>query len=178
MNENPGTNRQQELILTQNAGNDISAREMFAPLSGYSMDYGPEGEAHLRDYWRSIRSHMWLILCIAALITTLVAVYMARKPDIFEARVRIQVDTDSNPALGAFKGSQVIVNNTWDDPTYINTQIQILSSASLLSRVVKALDLEHNPSFLLPPSQSRSTWQSMLRMVGLGRNNPEPEKPR
>src|SRR6266550_7825782 len=141
------------------------------------MDFGPEGEAHLRDYWRSVRRHLWLLLGITALVTTLVAVFMARKPDIYEARVRVQVDEDTNPALGAFKGSPVIVNNTYEDPTYLNTQIQILSSASLLSRVVKSLDLEHNQGFLRAPGQNRTTWQSMLKMVGITRYTPEPQKP-
>ena len=174
MNDNVDTNRQQDLVPTNH---DIPQRELFVPPPGYGMDFGPEGEAHLRDYWRSVRRHLWLLLGITALVTTLVAVFMARKPDIYEARVRIQVDEDTNPALGAFKGSPVIVNNTYEDPTYLNTQIQILSSASLLSRVVKALDLEHNQGFLRAPSQNRTTWQSMLRMVGIGRNIPEPQKP-
>ncbi|MCM3874293.1 MAG: polysaccharide biosynthesis tyrosine autokinase [Pyrinomonadaceae bacterium] len=176
MNDKPDPNQQQGLVPSQNTANDIPQRDTYPPSQGYGMDYGPEGEAHLRDYWRSVRRHLWLLLAITALVTTLVAIYMARKPDIYEARVRIQVDEDSNPALGAFKGSPVIVNKTYEDPGYINTQIQILSSASLLSRVVKALDLEHNQSFLRPPSQTRSTWQSMLRMVGIGRNTPEPQK--
>jgi capsular exopolysaccharide synthesis family protein len=151
---------------------------MFPQPPGYSMDYGPEGETHLRDYWRSVRNHLWLIISITAVMTTVAAVYMARQPDIYAARVRVQVDADTNPAVGAFKGNSVIVNNTYDDPTYLNTQIQILYSASLLSRVVKTLDLEHNQGFLRPAGQSRSTWQSVLRMVGVGRNTPEPERPR
>jgi capsular exopolysaccharide synthesis family protein len=165
-------------LATASAASEISAREMPNLPPGYNLDYGPKDEAHLRDYWRSVRNHLWLILIITAAITTVVAIYMARQPDTFEARVRVQVDADTNPAVGAFKGNPVIVNNTYDDPTYINTQIQILSSASLLSRVVKTLDLEHNQGFLRPAGQSRSTWQSILRMVGIGRNTPEPERPR
>src|SRR6266576_627598 len=162
MNDNQDTTRQQGLIPVPNGANDFPQSELFGPTQGYGMDFGPEGEAHLRDYWRSVRRHLWLLLGITALVTTLVAIYMARKPDIYEARVRIQVDTDTNPALGAFKGSPVIVNNTYDDPTYLNTQIQILSSASLLSRVIKELDLEHNQNFLNPHvRQTRSTWQSL-----------------
>src|SRR5216684_5894991 len=179
MNENPGPNKQQDLISAPNAVNDFSAREAFGLPHGYGLEYGPEGETHLRDYWRSVRNHLWLLLFITAVVTTVVAIYMARKPDIYEARVRIQVDADTNPASGAFKGSPIIVNNTYDDPSYINTQIQILSSASLLSRVVKSLDLEHNQNFLKSRAgQNRSTWQSVLHMVGLSNNNPEPERSR
>lgn len=175
MNDNPSSNKQLDL-MHPTPTQDISQREMFAPPPGYSLDYGPEGEAHLRDYWRSVRNHLWLILVITAVITTVAAVYMARQPDIFAARVRVQVDADTNPGIGAFKGNQVIVNNTYENPIYLNTQIQILSSANLLSRVVKTLDLENNQGFLRPAAQNRSTWQSVVRMVGIGKNAPEPER--
>lgn len=177
MNDNLNRNKPQDLVPVSGT-NEISPREVLNLPPSYNLDYGPEGEAHLRDYWRSVRNHLWLILGLTAVITTIVAVYMARQPDIFDARVRVQVDADTNPAAGAFKGNAVIVNNTYDDPSYLNTQIQILSSASLLSRVVKTLDLEHNKGFLRPTGQNRSTWQSVLRMVGIGRNSPEPEQPR
>ena len=36
---------------------------------------------------------------------------------------------------------------TPNDPVYFNTQLQILTSPGLLRRVVKTLDLEHNPDF-------------------------------
>ncbi|HEY0546088.1 MAG TPA: polysaccharide biosynthesis tyrosine autokinase [Pyrinomonadaceae bacterium] len=126
----------------------------------------------LHDYWRSARRHIWLIIGILVLVTTLAAIYTARQPDIFEARAEVQVDTESmNPALGAFKSNNIIVNSSYTDPIYFNTQIQILTSAGLLSRVVKTLDLENNQAFLRPQSvQNRSTWESLKRMAGFGKN--------
>ena len=53
-----------------------------------------------------------------------------------------------------------------DDPIYFNTQLQILVSPGLMRRVVRTLDLEHNPDFFKGnPAQRQSTWQTMLRMV-------------
>jgi len=160
------------------SSNEISVREVMNVPARYRLDHASEEDAHLRDHWRSVRSHIWLVLGVATLVTMLVTIYMARQPDVFGALVRIQADADINNAVGAFKGNPVIVNNTYEDPTYLNTQIQILSSASLLSRVVKTLDLEHNHGFLRPAGQNRSTWQNLSRMVGIGRNVPEPEQPR
>jgi hypothetical protein len=38
-----------------------------------------------------------------------------------------------------------------------------------MRRVVRTLDLEHNPDFFKGnPAQRQSTWQTLLRMVGLG----------
>jgi succinoglycan biosynthesis transport protein ExoP len=57
-----------------------------------------------------------------------------------------------------------------DDPIYFNTQLQILVSPGLMRRVVRTLDLEHNPDFFKgEPAQRQSTWQTMQRMVGLGK---------
>ncbi len=142
----------------------------------------PESEEgihwRLHDYWRSARKHIWLIMGIALLVTTLSAIYNARQPDIFEAQSKVQVDTENtNPALGAFKSNNIIVNSPYTDPIYFNTQIQILTSAGLLGRVVKTLDLENNQAFLRPQSvQSRSTWESLKRMAGFGGKTQEADK--
>jgi capsular exopolysaccharide synthesis family protein len=140
---------------------------------------GEEGiHWRLHDYWRSARKHIWLILGILVLVTTLAAIYTARQPDIYEAQAKVQVDTENtNPALGAFKTNNIIVNSAYTDPIYFNTQIQILTSAGLLGRVIRTLDLENNQSFLRPQAaQNRSTWQSLKRMVGFGAGNADAEK--
>ncbi len=142
----------------------------------YKMDTGGEESAHLLDYWRSIRKRLWLVLGIAVLITSLTAIYMSRKPDVYEAKAQVQVDLERvNPALG-MKDSPIIVSNSGSDPAYFNTQLQILTGPGLLRRVAKTLDLENNKEFLkVPPGgQSRSTFQRFLSVIGLG----EKEKPK
>src|SRR5215813_5590573 len=144
------------------------------PLSyNYGVDPNANNEVHLLDYWRAIRKRIWLVLGIVALVTMLAVVYVARKPDLFEAQARVQVDLEDSGNL---------VNNTrplygpTDDPIYFNTQLQILVSPGLMRRVVRTLDLEHNPDFF-KGAQRQSTWQTMLRMVGLGSKPQEPPKP-
>jgi capsular exopolysaccharide synthesis family protein len=147
------------------------------PHNGY---YGEQvleqsGYSRLHEYWRSVRKHLWLIIGIVAIITMLSAIYVARQDNLYEAQVRVQVDLETgNPALGATKGNSVILNTPFQDPTYFNTQLQILTSAGLLGRVVKTLDLEHNQAFLNPQGrQNRSTWESLKRMVGFGKKDEE-----
>ena len=138
------------------------------PYRGYG--YGPEtsdGEVHLLDYWRAIRKRLWLVIGVAVLMTTLAIIYVARKPDIYEASSRVQVDLENNP-MYAEKTAPMIVNPV-NDPAYFNTQLQILTSPGLLRRVVKTLDLEHNQAFVRPnTSQQRSTWKTIVRMLGAG----------
>ena len=68
---------------------------------------------------------------------------------MYQARARVQVDTETySPALGASRGNSYYIDNSYMDPEYFNTQVQILSSPTLLRRVAKTLDLEHNSNFL------------------------------
>src|SRR5215210_2494246 len=146
-----------------------------APASaspGYRLGNTPnEDEVHLRDYWRAIYKHLWLVLGITVLVTMLAAIYMARKPDIYEANSRVQVDLENtNGMSGTSKNSSVILNNQ-TDPAYFNTQLQILTGPGLLRRVVKTLDLEHDQGFLRPQGRTQSTWQSLLKMFGFGKKS-------
>jgi capsular exopolysaccharide synthesis family protein len=128
-----------------------------------------EASSHLFDYWRVIRKHLWLIFGISVLIPALVAIYLIRKPDIYEAQARIQVDLENaNPLLGGMsKNSNVILSNETNDPAYFNTQLQILTGPGLLRKVVTSLDLEHNPDFLRDyPSQSKSKWFDLWSVLG------------
>src|SRR5690242_19811795 len=50
----------------------------------------------LLDYWRAIRKRLWLVIGIAVLITTVTAIYMARKPNIYRVAAVVQVDLEQN----------------------------------------------------------------------------------
>jgi succinoglycan biosynthesis transport protein ExoP len=142
----------------------------------YSVDPNADSEIHLLDYWRAIRKRLWLVASIVALVSMLAVIYVARKPDIYQAGARVQVDLENNAAL---VGKAPYVFGPTNDPVYFNTQLQILVSPGLMRRVVKALDLEHNPDFFKGNStQKRSTWQTIKGMAGFGKvdkpdNNPQ-----
>ncbi|HEV2827455.1 MAG TPA: polysaccharide biosynthesis tyrosine autokinase [Pyrinomonadaceae bacterium] len=134
----------------------------------YGVDQNEDSEIHLLDYWRAVRKRLWLVISIVTLVSMLSVIYVARKPDIYQAGARVQVDLENN---GALVGKTPYVFGPTNDPVYFNTQLQILVSPGLMRRVVKALDLEHNPDFFKGnSSQKRSTWQTIKSMAGLGKN--------
>jgi succinoglycan biosynthesis transport protein ExoP len=158
-----------ELIKTESSPGALDA---LSETSGsphnynYGVDPNAESEIHLLDYWRAVRKRLWLVLSIVTLVTMLSVIYVARKPDIYLAGARVQVDLENNAAL---VGKTPYVFGPTNDPVYFNTQLQILVSPGLMRRVVKALDLEHNPDFFKGNStQRRSTWQTIKGIVGLG----------
>jgi succinoglycan biosynthesis transport protein ExoP len=136
----------------------------------YGVDPNADSEIHLLDYWRAVRKRLWLVLSIVVLVSMLSVIYVARKPDIYQAGARVQVDLENNAAL---VGKTPYFFGPTNDPVYFNTQLQILVSPGLMRRVVKTLDLEHNPDFFKGNStQKRSTWQTIKGMAGLGKELP------
>lgn len=160
-----------ELVKRETEVNSLDA-PIDPPLNyNYGVDPNAENEVHLLDYWRAIRKRIWLVIGIVSLITMLAVVYVARKPDLYEAQARVQVDLEDTGAL--VNNARPLYGPT-DDPIYFNTQLQILVSPGLMRRVVRTLDLEHNPDFFQGnPAQRRSMWQTLKRMVGAG-NDAQP----
>jgi polysaccharide biosynthesis transport protein len=146
---------------------------------GYGTEYGATDRVQLWDYWQAVRKHIWLVTGLTLLFTTLVTLYLFRKPNIYEAEALVQVDLEElNPALGAAsKNNPVVVNSAVNDPAYFNTQLRILNSAALLRRVVKTLDLENNKDFLRPLVSVRNTkwYQTLSRWVGAENKRPQRE---
>lgn len=131
-----------------------------------------ENSFQLITYWRIIRKRFWLVIGITVLMTTLAAIYMARKPNIYQARAVVQVDLEqANPDLVTSDRRSQVMNQ---DPSYFNTQLQLLSSENLLRRVVKELSLDSNKEFQkLKTDESVSTWRAMLKAVGLANEAPK-----
>src|ERR1043166_622316 len=167
-----------ELIKTEPNRTAVDApRESsgIPPSYNYSVDPNAESEVHLLDYWRAVQKRLWLVISMVAPVTMLSVIYVARKPDIYQAGARVQVDLENN---GALVGKTPYVFGPTNDPVYFNTQLQILTSPGLMRRVVKALDLEHNPDFFKGNStQRRSTWQTIKSMAGFG-SKEKPQDPR
>ena len=147
----------------------IAAVEKFEPPPqsyNYGVDPNADNEVHLLDYWRSIRKRLWMVVGVVALITMLAVVYVARKPDSYEAEARVQVDLEDT---GGLSNNIRPLYGPSDDPIYFNTQLQILSSPGLMRRVVRTLDLEHNANFFKGSATAKgSMWQTLRRMAGLG----------
>ena len=132
------------------------------PIVTYGEEASPEGEMHLRDYWKTIRKRLWL--------------RQARQPDIYQARARVQVGAETySPAMGASRGESYYPDNNYMEPEYFNTQVQILTSPTLLRRVARNLDLEHNRTFLDGRTETRSTWKSLLSMFGFAQKPQVPK---
>jgi polysaccharide biosynthesis transport protein len=98
---------------------------------------------YLRTYWQAVRRNLWLIIGITVIATLAVAVYQFNQPDRYEAQARVEIGHEHSAP-----GLKDVSAGPSEDSVYFNTQLQILTSAALLRRVVKTLDLEHDSAFL------------------------------
>ncbi|MBA2378194.1 MAG: polysaccharide biosynthesis tyrosine autokinase [Blastocatellia bacterium] len=132
---------------------------------GYRDGYAAEGFQVL-DYWHAIRKRLWLVVGLAVLMTTLTAIYMARKPNVYEAAAVVQVDLEQpNPDLITSDRQRPLPNL---DPSYFNTQLQLLGSDTLLRKVIKEHNLDSNKEFQEMKEQGSSAGiRGMLSAVGL-----------
>ncbi len=129
-----------------------------------------EERTHLRDYWKAVRKRLWLVVGLTLLTIVVTTIVMLRRHNVYEAVARVQVDLEtSSPALGSSKNNSVLVSNQISDPTYFNTQLQILAGPGLLRRAVKSLDLEHNSTFIAKVKY-RPVWKNLERLAGLSGN--------
>ncbi len=140
----------------------------------YRNDIAPDG-FQLVDYWRAIRKRLWLVIGIAVLMTTLATIYMARKPNIYQATAKVQVDLEQNNPDVVTTGRQQPISNP--DPSYFNTQLQLLASDNVLRRVVKEHNLDSNKDFQLARAEgSVPWWRAALRSIGLASGPPSGEE--
>lgn len=156
------------LAVISNASRGLPASYNPAEDARYPGSYGPPNRVdegvRLRDVWTAISKRRWMIVLIVVLVTATTAFMLARKPDIYLAETNVQVDTEG-PASGLTSGKGNIIVDTGSDPSYFNTQLQIITKPGLLRRVVKTLDLEHNPDFLRAQAND-TTWQRLVRTFG------------
>jgi succinoglycan biosynthesis transport protein ExoP len=145
------------------------------PLTGHypaqPMD-GEEERTHLRDYWKAVRSRLWLIAGLAILVTTLATVMLLRRHNVYEATARVQVDLETANPLVSSKNNSVVVSNPVNDPAYFNTQLQILAGPGVLRHAVKSLNLEHDSVFVAKMNR-RPLWKNLERVVGLSGSTPD-----
>lgn len=152
--------------------------ELPLPTNGHYPSYRAyeQERSQFIDYWRAIRKRLWLVIGIAVLMTTLAAIYMARRPNIYQAVATVQVDLEqANPDLVVTSERRLPSLNA--DPAYFNTQLQLLTSENLLRRVIKEMSLDSNKEFQKEKKDgSVSMISSLLKTVGLASDIPKKEE--
>lgn len=151
----------------------------YADANNYGYGYGEEEEGiNLRALWRTIRKRLWLIITIAVIVTTVVAIEAYRTKSIYMASAVVELGKENTTMVKSGTGDVVIQTDDTDlyyPELSIKTKMLRLTSEPLLEDVIVNLKLDQNPRFL-EVTQRKSFWDALSAIgdrVGL-QKQPEP----
>lgn len=103
----------------------------------------PEMEWNLEDYTHTFWIHRWLILFTTVAFGVFMAIHMAQKPNIYQATARILIESQSAQLV---KFQEITPYTGWN-PTFLQTEYQIITSSEVLEKVAEELNLASFPPF-------------------------------
>jgi polysaccharide biosynthesis transport protein len=150
---------------------DLAAAPMVAPAAAVSA----AEPTHLREYLAVVLKRKWLILSLAIVVTSLVAIQMYRTPSIYEATTQIQIEQRPRSVVSTNRGGESVTIRG-NDPNYWNTQLQKLKTQKLARQVIMRLDLQNNPNFLTPAHRGTGIIAGLRRVISGAKPPSEAER--
>jgi capsular exopolysaccharide synthesis family protein len=117
----------------------------------------PSNEAHFWDYWGVLVRHRWTVITFLLTSIIVATVWTFTTRPVFRATASIRIDKEEPRVL---KFEQVVPGeqDDWQQTQY-QTQLKILQSRALASRVIGLLALDQHPDFQAP--ESEESWLSL-----------------
>jgi succinoglycan biosynthesis transport protein ExoP len=137
---------------------DVTPLSIELPGPGLKRDY-----AGVLEYWQMIRRHKGAVVlatllgCLGGFLVTL------SDPRIYQARTTLEIQGRNEEFLNMKNVNPVSETNGGYLDTDIQTQVKILQSRALLSRVSEKLDARPHPDNL-QPADRLGTWRKALRI--------------
>jgi polysaccharide biosynthesis transport protein len=132
----------------------------------------------------AIRSNLLVISAIIAAALALALVVTLLDTKRYTASASVQINDQSQRVLGNDEEIQSQVNSSWDTDRSLQTQVDMLKSRALATRVMKRLHLEGNARFyeqmeVAPPGPGGTSPTSLRELtIGLLRGNMDIRLPR
>jgi capsular exopolysaccharide synthesis family protein len=135
-------------------------------------------EIDLLDIGRIALKRKWIIILLAAVFATVVAVRSFTKTPLFRATARIIIEEPSSSiaSIQDLLGPQNYYSQK-SIGTYFNTQLKLLTSRTLVERVVVDMDLGSRPELQQSIVQKRGPVQMIKELVSLRWIRPKQKKP-
>lgn len=115
--------------------------------ASYDAYGNSEDKIDFRELWRRVRKHKWLVLTVAIIVTTLVALQMYRTKTWYTASAVVEIGKENSMVL---KSGDVTLNDD-SDPFYlvnINTKKLALDNPELFEKVIVDQKLDQNPQII------------------------------
>lgn len=107
-------------------------------ISPDSVEHPREREAHLKDYWRILRKHRWLVAGLFLVTVLTVAIWTFIQTPIYQATATVLIEPEPPKVLNIQDVSPM------GGPTqdYYRTQYELITSRPILEKVVETLNLK------------------------------------
>lgn len=133
-------------------------------IDAYAYGYGRDAQGEgflLRDVWRAIRKHKWIVTTIPVVATLLVTIGVSRPKPTYESSAIVEIKKD---AWVTVKSGDNIIEDEADtalsSPT-IRTKQLMLKSRPLLQDVAIRLQLEREPQFFDITRKNKSFLETL-----------------
>ncbi|MBI4515433.1 MAG: polysaccharide biosynthesis tyrosine autokinase [Deltaproteobacteria bacterium] len=157
---------------------DTAALNQLSPYRIFPNELPPLGmsagtqdaEAHLRDYWRVVLKHRWVIALFTLVVVTTTAFITFTTERSYTAETTIQIEKQTPRVVKIEEVTQPDVFGP-EKYDYYQTQFRILESRTLAAGVIRDLALENDPRFLgsSQPGLLRRTVGALRGLLGSGR---------
>jgi capsular exopolysaccharide synthesis family protein len=104
----------------------------------------PHQKQTVGDLWRTFLKHKTLILSFAGVVFLCVAVYTFSKTPVYEGVARLQIDPTRSSSLGLDEAEKLA---DADVDSRVKTEVEIIQSGTVATRVMNSLGLYANPAF-------------------------------
>lgn len=132
-------------------------------------------ETHLRDYWRIILKHRWIVLTCFSIIVTTAMIYTFSLTPTYRATASLKIDYE-RPQILSFQEFETPGRQNYG-LEFMGTQQKLLQSRSLAKRVIETLKASGQPIALeqAPPDPPGATgvWPAWItNLFGSGSSKP------
>ncbi len=137
----------------------------------------PEGMVNI---WMVVKKRMWLILSMFVICASAAVFYTKSQPKIYRATVTLEIQDTNNDLLNTRDLDPHAASAALSSETYMMTQVELMKSTSLLTRVLTRLLLDRQVSRMGKPEAALlSVWgvpdsagqESLQRMVAQAKLN-------
>ena len=107
-------------------------------ISSDAVEHARERESHLKDYYRVLRKHRWLVAGLFLLTVLTVSVWTFVQTPIYQASATILIEPEAAKVLNI----QEVTSIGAPTQEYYRTQYEIITSRPVLQKVVETLNLK------------------------------------
>jgi hypothetical protein len=154
---------------------DMLAERVSSQLyADYEVVEDDHGSIDLRAIWSAVYRNRWLIVGVIAVALSLGVISILLTTPTYRAQATVQIDQQAAKVLGTEDTEPVLQAQEAD--RFLQTQVDVIKSRELASRVANDLQLNGNPSFIkamgAKPLPSGSSFNEVMsrpfRSSGIG----------